>query len=564
MNDQRKIAYFSMELGLCTEIPTYSGGLGVLAGDTVRAAADLKVPMVAVTLLHRKGYCRQRLDADGNQTEEPVNWVIEDFLEEMPDRALVQVEGRNVIIRAWAYDVVGYGGYRVPVLFLDTDLPENDEAHRGLTHHLYGGDERYRLCQEKVLGIGGVRMLRSLGYDTIERFHMNEGHASLLVCELLDERLREEPSRKLTDEDVEAVRRQCVFTTHTPVPAGHDQFPLDVVEHVLQGRTVEMLKQLSCVDGVLNMTYLALHLSHYVNGVAKRHGEISRQLFALDAIDSITNGVHARTWIAQPLQDVLDQHIPTWREDSYSLRNALSIPNHEVWEAHAWCKQELIRYVNRTTNAGMDVDVFTIGFARRAATYKRADMLFHDLERLCRIHENVGPFQLIFAGKAHPQDGGGKELIRRIVQAKNELKDKIKTVYLANYDIDLCKLMTAGVELWLNTPEPPLEASGTSGMKAALNGVPSLSVLDGWWLEGWIEGTTGWSIGRSGRSGREPADRVKDATMLYDKLEYVILPLFYQDRDRYVDVMRHCIALNGSFFNCQRMMHQYVVKAYFG
>jgi starch phosphorylase len=552
-----------MEIGLSADIPTYSGGLGILAGDTIRAAADLKVPMVAVTLLHRKGYCRQRLDDEGHQTEQPVEWVIEDYLQELPDRALVQVEGKNVILRAWVRDVVGYGGYQIPVFFLDTNLPENDEAHRGLTHHLYGGDERYRLCQEKVLGIGGVRLLRSLGYDTIERFHMNEGHASLLVCELLDERLRKRSADKLTDEDVEAVRRQCVFTTHTPVPAGHDQFPRDVVRRVLKGRTVEMLEQLSCVDGVLNMTYLALHLSHYVNGVARRHGEVSRQLFSLDAIDSITNGVHARTWVCQPLQDVLDQHIPTWREDSYSLRNALSIPNHEVWEAHAWAKQELIHYVNRVANAGMSVDTFTIGFARRAATYKRADMLFHDLERLQRIHDNVGRFQVIYGGKAHPQDGAGKDLIRRIFRAKEQLKKKIKLVYLENYNIELGKLMTAGVDLWLNTPEPPLEASGTSGMKAALNGVPSLSVLDGWWIEGWIEGTTGWSIGRPGQTTPEAADREKDAAMLYDKLEYVILPLYYRDRDRYVDVMRHCIALNGSFFNTQRMMAQYVLKAYF-
>jgi starch phosphorylase len=406
-------------------------------------------------------------------------------------------------------------------------------------------------------------MLRAWGYTAIDRFHMYVGHASLLGCELLRERLERTSREKLSPEDIEAVRRQCVFTTHTPVPAGHDQFPRDVVNYVLHGRTVQMLDQLNCMQGTLNMTYLALRLSHYVNGVAKRHGEISRQLFAPYSIDSITNGVHARTWIAPPLQDVFDQHIPTWREDSYSLRNALSIPNHEVWEAHEWSKQQLIRHVNRVTNVGMDVDAFTIGFGRRAAAYKRADMLFHDPNRLRRIHSNAGPFQVVYAGKAHPQDGGGKELIRRIFQAKDKLKDQIKIVYLPDYDIELCKMMTAGVDLWLNTPEPPMEASGTSGMKAALNGVPSLSVLDGWWIEGWIEGTTGWSIGRPGQVAPEPSDRERDATMLYDKLEYVILPLFYRERDRYIDVMRHCIALNGSFFNTQRMMHQYVVKAYF-
>ncbi len=564
MTDARRIAYFSMEIGLRSEIRTYSGGLGVLAGDTIRAAADLKVPMVAVTLLHSRGYCRQILDAEGNQHEEPVEWATAAFLERADARAVVTVEGRDVHLGAWVHNVPGVTGYRIPVYFLDTDLPENDEAHRGLTYHLYGGDMRYRLCQEKVLGVGGVRMLRALGYDAIQRFHMNEGHASLLACELLTERVQATGREKPTQDDVEAVRRQCVFTTHTPVPAGHDQFPLDVVKHVLQGWTVKMLEQLSCVDGVLNMTYLALYLSHYVNGVARRHGEISRQLFAPYTIDSITNGVHARTWVCPAMQEVLDRHTPAWREDSYSLRNAASIPNHEIWEAHTYAKAELIRHVNRVGPADMDMETFTIGYARRAATYKRADMFFDDLDRLRRIRENTGPIQVIYGGKAHPQDGGGKDLIRRIFKAREAVKDFIRVEYLPDYDIDVCKLMTAGVDLWLNTPEPPMEASGTSGMKAALNGVPSLSVLDGWWVEGWIEGTTGWSIGRMGPSGPEPADRQKDAATLYDKLEFVILPLYYKNRDEFVDVMRQCIALNGSFFNAHRMMHQYVLKAYFG
>ncbi|MGD2111440.1 MAG: alpha-glucan family phosphorylase [Phycisphaerae bacterium] len=564
MNEPRKIAYFSMEIGLSSEIPTYSGGLGVLAGDTIRAAADLKVPMVAVTLLHSRGYCRQNLDHGGNQTEEPVEWAVADFLELTGARVALMVEGKQVHLRVWLRKVEGVGGYHVPVYFLDTDLPENDEAHRGLTYHLYGGDMRYRLCQEKVLGVGGVRMLRALGYDAVERFHMNEGHASLLACELLGERLDEAGRDDPTDDDIEAVRRQCVFTTHTPVPAGHDQFPRHIVDHVLQGRTVTILAQLSCIDGVLNMTHLALEFSHYVNGVARRHGEVSRQLFAPFNIDSITNGVHARTWVCPAMQQVLDRHALAWREDSYSLRNAASIPNHEIWEAHTSAKAELIRHVNQTCNANMDVETFTIGYARRAATYKRADMFFDDLDRLRRIHEDAGPIQVVYGGKAHPQDGGGKELIRRIFKARETLKDNIKVEYLPNYDIDSCKLMTAGVDLWLNTPEPPMEASGTSGMKAALNGIPSLSVLDGWWVEGWIEGTTGWAIGRMDETGPEPADRQKDAEMLYDKLEYVILPLFYQNRDAYSDVMCQCIALNGSFFNAQRMMNQYVLKAYFG
>lgn len=306
------------------------------------------------------------------------------------------------------------------------------------------------------------------------------------------------------------------------------------------------------------MTYLALNLSHYVNGVAKKHGEISRLMFAEYTIDAITNGVHAATWVSEPFQRLYDRYIPGWKQDNFSFRYALSIPGKEVWNAHVQAKHELIEYVRRETNLAMDVDIATIGFARRAATYKRGDLLFTDIERLKTISSKVGPFQVIYAGKAHPQDQGGKELIKRIFQAKEVLKKDVKIAYLENYDMKVGKMMTSGVDLWLNTPQPPLEASGTSGMKAAFNGVPSLSVLDGWWVEGCIEGKTGWSIGEKGS-----ADASKDAASLYSKLEEIIVPMFYHGRDRFIDVMLHSIALNGSFFNTQRMMQQYVLNAYF-
>lgn len=560
MNTDRTIAYFSMEIGLEAGMPTYSGGLGVLAGDTIRSAADLKVPMVAVTLLHRKGYFYQRLDANGVQTEEPTEWVVEDFLREMPQRVSVTVEGRTVHVRCWRYEVSGVSGFSVPVYFLDTCLPDNAEQDKTLTHFLYGGDKYYRLCQEVVLGIGGVRMLRALGHDRIQRFHMNEGHASLLTLELLDEEARKAGRSTISHDDVAAVRQHCVFTTHTPVPAGHDQFPLDMVDRVLGRREVFDMQDVFCCEGLLNMTYLALNLSHYVNGVAKRHGEVSRHLFAGYMIDSITNGVHASTWVADPFQQLYDRHIPGWRQDNFSFRYALSIPPVEIWRAHMQAKRRLIQYVNRETNLGMDVDVLTLGFARRATTYKRGDLLFTDLERLRQIAATAGGLQVIYAGKAHPKDQGGKELIKRIFQAKAQLRNDIKVAYLANYDMELGKLMTSGVDVWLNTPQPPLEASGTSGMKAALNGVPSLSILDGWWIEGRIEGITGWAIGEDGRDG---GDGSKVVSSLYDKLEHVILPLFYHERERFIDVMIHAIALNGSFFNTQRMMQQYVLKAYF-
>ena len=558
-----KVAYFSMEIGLHPAMPTYSGGLGILAGDIIRSAADLSIPMVAVTLIHRKGYFYQRLDASGWQREEPMEWAVDDFLEEMPERTSVTIEGRSIQIRAWKYEATGVDGYKVPVYFLDTDLPENSEWDRTLTHFLYGGDQRYRLCQEAILGIGGVRMLRAIDNQSIERFHMNEGHASLLTLELLDEEVRKAGRKSISHEDIEAVRKKCIFTTHTPVPAGHDQFPLDLVSRVLGRREVYEMKDVFCCEGLLNMTYLALNLSHYINGVAKKHGEITRLMFAGYVIDAITNGVHAATWVATPFQELYDRYIPGWRQDNFSLRSALNITKQEVWKAHTESKKRLIQYVNRQTNVGMDMDFLTVGFARRATAYKRGDLLFRDIERLKSISLKAGNLQLIYAGKAHPHDQGGKELIRRIFQAKESLKKEIKIAYLENYDIELGKMMTSGVDLWLNTPQPPLEASGTSGMKAALNGVPSLSILDGWWIEGHIEGVTGWSIEENGRGTGQGHDLQKDAISLYNKLEQVIIPLYYNDRDRFIDVMRHSIALNGSFFNTQRMLQQYVLKAYF-
>jgi starch phosphorylase len=587
MQTERMVAYFSMEIALEAGLPTYSGGLGVLAGDTIRSAADLKVPMVAITLLHRKGYFYQRLDASGWQTEEPAEWVVADFLQEMPPRVTVQLEGRPVKIRAWKYEVKGISGSTVPVYLLDCDLPENTEWDRKLTHYLYGGDAWYRLCQETVLGIGGVRMLRALGCNSLTRFHMNKGHASLLTVELLYEQARKAGRKTIVAEDLEAVRQQCIFTTHTPVPAGHDQFPVEMVQRLMGQRDIHL--DLSNVlvasfanhvvrrgDGsavgenpiggadMLNMTYLALNLSHYVNGVAKKHAEVSRLMFAEYQVDAITNGVHAATWTSPSFQALFDRHIAGWREDNFSLRYALGIASPEVWEAHCAAKRELVQYVNRETNAGLDADVLTLGFARRTATYKRADLPFRDLDRLRGIAAKAGRLQIIYAGKAHPQDQAGKQLIQRIFQARDALRNDIRVCYLANYDMDLARRLLAGVDVWLNTPEPPMEASGTSGMKAALNGVPSLSVLDGWWIEGCIEGVTGWALGERCDITTNPGDRAAcDAVSLYDKLERVVIPLFYKDRERFLDVMRHAIALNGSFFNTQRMVQQYVLRAYF-
>ncbi len=587
MNELRTIAYFSMEIGLEAEMATYSGGLGVLAGDTIRAAADLQVPMIAVTLLYRKGYFRQRLDSSGWQHEQSEEWEVEKFLQELPARAVVRIEGRAVHLRAWRYEVAGNLGYKVPVYFLDANLPENSEWDRALTDVLYGGDQHYRLCQEVILGIGGVRMLRTLGYDQLRRFHMNEGHASLLTLALLEEEAQKTGRAAFNQDDIEAVRQKCIFTTHTPVPAGHDQFHMDLVQRVLGPRedfinlkdvfamnlvgrvlgrheAFSDMKEIYRGENVLNMTYLGLNLSHYVNGVAKKHGEVSRLMFGDYRIDAITNGVHASSWVAEPFQQLYDRYIWGWEQDNFSLRYALSIPKPEVWQAHQQTKHRLLQYVRDKTGVELNAEVLTLGFARRAATYKRADLLFTDLERLKHLSNHAGAVQLIYAGKAHPQDQNGKAIIQRIMQAQAALRPHLNMLYLENYDLQLGKLLTSGVDVWLNTPQPPLEASGTSGMKAALNGVPSLSTLDGWWIEGCIEGVTGWAIGAPPLAARESLDSSKDAASLYEQLERAVIPLYYRDRERFIEIMRHAIALNGSFFNTHRMLQQYVLKAYFG
>ena len=554
------IAYFSMEICLEQAIPTYSGGLGVLAGDTLRSAADLGVPLVAMTLLHRKGYFEQQLDAAGQQTELPVHWSPEQVLEAVDARSTVTIEGREVQVRAWKYVVKGVRGHEVPVFLLDTRLPENSEWDQTLTDTLYGGDEHYRLCQEIVLGMGGAGLLQAMGFDAGTIYHLNEGHSALLTLQLLERQLDGRQHFELDDSDLEAVRHRCIFTTHTPVPAGHDKFPLDMVRHVLGDERVALLEGSGGVhEGMLNMTHLALHLTRFVNGVAMRHRDVSRGMFPEYPVNSVTNGVHAVTWTAPEFAALFDRRIPEWRRDNLYLRYAVGIPLQEIRDTHAASKRVLLDEVERRTGQQLDPTVMTIGFARRATPYKRADLIFTDIDRLIQIARTVGKLQIVYGGKAHPHDGGGKDLIRRIHSARERLGDLVKVVYIENYEMAVALQMVAGVDLWLNNPMKPLEASGTSGMKAALNGVPSFSVLDGWWVEGHVEGVTGWSIGGPDAEG----DPGRDAVDLYIKLERVILPLFYGLPFAYAEVMRSAIALNGSFFNTQRMVRQYVHNAYF-
>ena len=551
------VAYFSMEIAVAPNMPTYSGGLGVLAGDTLRAAADRGLDLAAVTLVHHKGYFRQHLDAHGQQTEETQPWKPEELLTAEQPVVAVTVQGRTVHLKAWRHDLVGVTGHSIPIYFLDTDIDGNDPADRTLTDYLYGGDGDYRLCQEIVLGMGGAAILKALGCSPAV-YHMNEGHAALLALALLETELDGKPLTQVSDDNVAAVRQQCVFTTHTPVPAGHDRFSMEQANRILGYDRTHALLKLGCFhEDLLNMTYIALRFARFVNGVAMQHGKVSRSMFPEYTIDAITNGVHANTWTSPAFKQLFDRHLPGWRQDNQALRYAIDIPEAEIAAAHAASKRLLFDTVESRTGVKMKPGIFTLGFARRVATYKRADLLFTDPQRLIALAEKLGGLQILYAGKAHPKDDPGKALIRHVFDEARKLDSPtLHIVYMENYEWELGALLTGGVDVWLNTPRRPYEASGTSGMKAALNGVPSLSILDGWWIEGCIEGVTGWAI-----ADRE--EEFGEAASLYEHLEQIILPTYYEQPLEWQKIMRSTIALNGAFFNTQRMLQQYIIDAYF-
>jgi glycogen phosphorylase len=561
-----------MEIALRSEIPTYAGGLGVLAGDTLRSAADLALPLVAVTLVSRAGYFRQQIDADGRQIEQPANWDPSRWARALDAKVAVRIEDRAVWIGCWLYTVQSHMGGRAPVVLLDTDLPENAPQDRNITHYLYGGDESYRLKQEMVLGMGGVRILHALGFD-ISAYHMNEGHSALLGIELL-RRYAYPPSDLREGDlpyDLPRVRELCRFTTHTPVEAGHDRFSYDLVERLFRSSTygsrpasptekpVSAADRLGPIDFAtlkalagserLNMTRLALNLSEFVNGVAKRHAELSASLYPGYQVRAITNGVHPYTWTSSSFRNLYDTYVTGWCHEPELLSRADAIPDGLLLDAHQRAKETLLARVKELTGIVLDAQVATFGFARRMTAYKRPDLMFEDLERLRGIARQR-PIQIVLAGKAHPQDEEGKRLIGLLHQRARALAGSVTVVYLPDYDMGLAQLLVAGCDIWVNTPLPPLEASGTSGMKAAFNGVPSLSVPDGWWLEGCIEGVTGW--------------RVNDAHELYEKLDRVVLPLFYSDSSKagWIEVMKGAIAKNAAYFNSHRMMRRYATEAY--
>lgn len=567
----RKTAYFSMEIGIDTRLPTYSGGLGVLAGDTLKSFADLGLPVVAVSLVYHKGYFRQSIGADGKQVESSVEWQPATQLEKLPNTITMTLEGRSLRIEAWLYRLVGVSGATVPVIFLDASAAANDSYHRTLTDQLYGGDERYRLCQEALLGIGGVQMLAALGCkpgtNGLTTYHMNEGHSALLTLGLMEQL----PNGR---SNLDQVRSLCMFTTHTPVPAGHDTFSEELTTQCLGAAATADLKRFEAFhDGRLNMSHLALRFSRFTNGVAKRHAEVSRAMFPGVEIAAITNGIHAATWTADSMRNLFDRYIPDWRHNNFSLRYACELPIPELRAARLAAKKALFAEIQKRTGVELQPEVFTIGFARRAAEYKRGDLMFRNPAELARIARAHGGLQIVFAGKAHPKDMGGKAVIASVCRSAAALAAQgVRVIVLENYDMDLGRLITTGTDLWLNNPLKPLEASGTSGMKAALNGVPNLSTLDGWWIEGHIEGVTGWEIedradayatgDHHASTSARPSEQLLDeaAANLYRKLDTKILPLYRHEPDAWAHIMRYSIAWNGAHFNTHRMVCEYALR----
>ncbi len=542
-----------MEIGIRNDITTYSGGLGVLAGDTIRSSADLSVPMIAVTLVSRKGYLKQTLSSTGEQKELPDEWNPAAIMELAPKKVELNIEKRTVAVQAWIYHHKSTIGGQVPILFLDTDVEGNAPEDRRITDSLYGGDDRNRLKQEMVLGIGGTRMLDALGYR-ISKYHMNEGHSALLTLELL----------QIFEMDIDRVREHCVFTTHTPVEAAFDRFSYDIVEQVLGKEfPVQIIKELGG-DGSLNMTRLAFNLSGFQNGVTKEHTKYSQKIFPHYAIRAITNGVHSGAWTSPSFRQLFDKYIPGWESEPEMLVRIEKAPLCDILDAHTENKRNLLAFVEAKTGEKLDENVLTLGFARRATGYKRARLIFSDLQRLREVNKQR-PLQLIFAGKAHLRDTNGKELIKEIFWYKEQLKGELKVVYLENYDMDIAAKLTSGVDVWLNTPLPPMEASGTSGMKAAHNGVINFSVLDGWWIEGCIEGVTGWAIGPPPDSKvTEEERRRQELDDLFNKLKYLIGPKFYDERDAWAAMMKNSIGKVAYYFNTDRMMRRYITAAYLG
>ena len=539
------VGYFTAEIGLWSDLSTYSGGLGVLAGDHVKSAADAEIPLVGVTLLYREGYSRQHLDSDGIQSETyPVLDPIE-FLELTDTTIQLPLDNQTMYARVWCANVVGQTGHKVPVYFLDTTHELNSQYHQEIGQRLYGGNDDTRIRQEYLLGVGGVQLFDHLQIE-LNGIHLNEGHCTFAMLELLS---RGWSRKQLTE--------KSLFTTHTPVPAGHDRFEWSLVKEIMGDKlpddAQELVRNAGDSEGGnrCSMSHLAVALSTSVNAVSILNAEVAQTMFSEKKIIPITNGVHHPTWTSSTMTKLFDEHLPEWKANPNQLKEAQKIPIEALKQARNENRKHLRDLVRNETGVEFEEHRLTIGFARRFATYKRANLVFHDLEKLREI--GAGRIQFVFSGKAHPKDEGGKQLIRDIFASAKTVEEEIPVAFLENYSMATGLAMTSGVDIWLNNPIRPLEASGTSGMKAAMNGVPNCSILDGWWPEACNHGINGWAIGNAEDDRNDP----RDAANIYSTLQNDVLPSWERKDETWANIMRESIASSAGFTG-QRMIEDYL------
>lgn len=535
-----KVAYFSAEIGIDPELKTYSGGLGILSGDTLKSMADLEVPLCAVTLLYKHGYFKQKIEHN-TQLECEDSWEFQKFLKDTGKEIGMHISGVALRIKIWEYRYKGLSGHEIPIYYLDADLDGNPEWARQLTDKLYQGD---RISQEMILGIGGLRALFALGYPVLDKYHMNEGHSAFLTLELykhLGESIGWDDS---------IIKKHCVFTTHTPIPAGHDKFSYDVVYEKFRGEENLLpwhLKRLAGEDQ-LNMTLLGMNFSSFINAVSRKHQEVTECMFPHFTINYVTNGIHLPTWTGHHMQELYDKELPGWRENPEQLKKIFKVKDELIFETHTRAKAELVSFVNKhnVTGSTFSEDCLTIGFARRFIQYKDATLIFRNLKMLRKLGKKV---QFVFAGKAHAHDGIGKDIMKIVIEHAIELKDSISIAFLENYDMGVAQKMVQGCDIWLNTPLPPNEASGTSGMKASANGCLHFSRVDGWAIEAFEMNGGGFPITEYGD--------------FINMLEYKIIPLYYsKERAGWAHEMKLSIANSASYFNTNRMAKEYIKKAY--
>lgn len=534
------IAYLSMEIALENNIKTYAGGLGVLAGDILKSAAGKKFPMIGVTLLNRHGYFKQKINKSGAQIELIDRDYDFSLLKKLDTQVEIEIGSEKIKVGVWQYLIKGENSFEVPVYFLDTNIVGNKTKYKHLTDKLYGGNLELRLQQEIVLGRGGVKMIAALGFDSIKKYHLNEGHGALAAVELF----RNSKEIKIEDK-IKQTKEKCVFTTHTPIQTIFDEFPIELLSKNQSDFPFDLPGLIK--NQKVNTVDLAMFFSSYINGVAKTHQKFLNEVFPKYKISSITNGVNSLFWTSPEFKKLYNEFIPGWKNNPSLLKKAQKITDKKIWSAHQKAKKRLLEYIKLEENIQWDENILTICFARRFTQYKQPLLLFSDIDRLLEILKNEGNIQIILAGKAHFRDTNGQDSIKRLYGFKKKYP-QLNIIFLKNYNLDLAQLLVAGSDLWLNNPQIPQEACGTSGMKAAHNGVPQLSTLDGWWPEAYKKNKTGWAI-----------DNAND---LYEILKKEILPLYYKDSEKWKKMMKSVISLNASYFNSDRTLDQYIKEAY--